>query len=70
MKTEKEVICRTKSEFKSRSCHASDLLLETKLQKFIFLAKYGRFFLPENVPFSNPCYDGNMHTYATTKVRR
>ena len=40
--------------------------LEIKLQKYIFFQNM-TIFLTANVPFLNPCYDRNVHTYAMTK---
>ena len=53
----------------SAGCIQVTFSFEIKLQKYIFFAKYDHF-STASVPFSNPCYDRNVHTYAMTKEAR
>ena len=43
-----------------------NFIFEIKLQKKHFLAKYDHFSVAD-VSYLNPCQDGNVHKYATTK---
>ena len=56
-----------KQEYESSNCHTIDLkYLEINLQKHVFQQNMV-IFVTAIVSFSNPCQDGNVHTYATTK---
>ena len=53
-------------EYKTNKWHSGDIPVEILASKVHILANYDHF-LPANVSFLDPCQDGNVHTYDTTK---